>query len=180
MRDTSKSLRKPRNTKVDVQSYIHKDTGEVIPSDRLAVNDVAVKFSNYSKVESFVKYFYGNIALMKELGFPVHIANEHILSSILQNMNYAKEGQALSISKRDKDIWADELQVSDSTINRCLDDLIKCGYILRIARGLYMANPYLFGKGNDMDIAELRERVVILERNEAYNLPARVEYKVRD
>ena len=177
MREASKILNgKRKRPRLKVESYLDKESGEVIAADRLTVREVAASFSEYVKGEGFVKYFYANINVMKELGFPIWIANEHLLADILQKMTYAHEGQTISITKRDKEKWTRELKVSDSTVNRYLDDLITCGFILRICRGLYMANPYLFGKGSDMDIASLRSKVTVIGRNETYQLPPRVEY----
>lgn len=55
------------------------------------------------------------------------------------------------------------LKTSVSTIDNNLTKLVKKGIISRVDKGVFILNPYLFGKGDWKSIKELRDRDLHLE-----------------
>ena len=49
-----------------------------------------------------------------------------------------------------------ELDIKMDTLNKAIDNLYKAGVLIRVERGIYMADPNLFGKGEWKDINNLR------------------------
>lgn len=82
-----------------------------------------------------------------------------ILYALLKRASYAgdKNGMMVSISAGLKRMMAKELNYkSVQPIDNALCDLTKGKVLYRIETGVYQFNPYLFGKGDWQDIANLR------------------------
>lgn len=76
-----------------------------------------------------------------------------ILLSFIRSMGYSN---LIPTYKPIKMMIAKELNVSLNTINMAVSDFKKKGLFIPVARGMYIADPNLFGKGKWSDIKSLR------------------------
>lgn len=76
------------------------------------------------------------------------------------NPNNAHGGQIIYFNSAMKKDIAKELNVSIARVNQAISDFTKGKILERIDTGTYRVNPYLFGKGDWQDIAEIRMKVV--------------------
>ena len=91
---------------------------------------------------------------------------DKILFELIKYVNYDNE---IIINKNVKERIAERLNISLSRVNMYISDLTKKNFLIRKARGVYILNPYVFGKGNWKDIYELRKALqlnVIFKDNE--------------
>ena len=56
-------------------------------------------------------------------------------------------------------ISASNSEISQTSVNR-IDNLLKNNILIRVDRGLYMADPDLFGRGKWEDIKEIRTEII--------------------
>lgn len=100
----------------------------------------------------YIKLYIEDLVKLKDLPK----ATNDILYNILKRMNY--DNEIVLVSHNKKKI-ADELGIKLNTIDQSLMKLTNKGVLTRVARGVYIANPYLFGRGKWQDIKELRMKV---------------------
>lgn len=97
----------------------------------------------------FIKLYLTDIARLNDLPKG---ANQ-ILLQFLKLMVY---DNTFTINSYHKKNIAEKLNTTIATINNTLTKLTQEGVITRISSGVYMFNPYLFGKGKWKDINALR------------------------
>jgi hypothetical protein len=97
----------------------------------------------------FVKVYLKDIVRLKDL--PKN--SENVLNLLLKSMSYKNIIPAYAPIKR---MICSELDMKMDTLNRAIDNLYKAGVLIRVERGIYMADPNLFGKGEWKDINNLR------------------------
>lgn len=76
-----------------------------------------------------------------------------VLLILLRNMSY---GNVIPAYMPVKKMIAEEVGVGVSYVNKCINEFYVKGLLIRKARGLYIADPELFGKGKWRDIQELK------------------------
>lgn len=81
-----------------------------------------------------------------------------ILLWLLERMPYASGDQYFEFGAPMRQRACDELKLKISQVNHAVADLVKCGAVLRVDRGLYRFNPVFFARGEWKDIHKLRER----------------------
>lgn len=151
------------------KAVINTDTGEIWKADQtLNVSSETTYIMN--EFTNFTKTFSCEFQKMRDMGFDIDNVNMTLLQSICQKMSYANPndkygGQTINITKDLKEEWADMLNVSTDMIKRYIRNMVAGGHLIRISRGIYMVNPYLYGKGSDSDINLLRTRVTMLPGN---------------
>ena len=101
---------------------------------------------------------YLNEALKTLYGLPPSCST--LLFNLLRHSNYANDpGGAMTIyvnSSYKKDL-IDESEIKNThTLENSLSLLVKKQILIRVSRGKYQLNPWIFGKGNWTDIHELR------------------------
>lgn len=82
---------------------------------------------------------------------------DKILLAFLSNMGY---NNVIPTYMPLKKMISKELNVSISYINKAVDMFHKSGIFIRYDRGLYIADPELFGRGKWEDIKELRLNIL--------------------
>lgn len=127
----------------ETNRIVNHETGEVTQT-------VDNKVVRLSKEPDFIKVYLQDINKIFELPKGCTPA----LYEILKQMNYA--GQII-LNKYIKEICAKNAGMNLNSFNNCITDLTKKDIIKRVAQGVYVANPYLFGKGSWNEIAENRE-----------------------
>lgn len=79
-----------------------------------------------------------------------------VLLWMLGRASYANEEQSLELCSTTRRRVAKDLDVSVSRVNHAVSDLVRCGIVLRVGRGLYRFNPEFFARGEWKDIQKLR------------------------
>jgi hypothetical protein len=151
----------------DTKQIINHETGEIIESESL-------KSYVIEKEPDFIKMYISDISRLKEL--PKGMTP--ILVSLIRNMNYNNVIVAYMPIKK---MACRELGISVNYLNKAIDAFYKKGILIRLAKGIYMADPELFAKGTWTDIRELR---LVIEYNQngtkqlKSNLPEQMKLKL--
>ena len=127
-------------------TIIDEQTGEIIKRETTF---------EFSKEPAYVKLYFDCLG--------IYINNEGLTSSlndllveVLKRSTYAEEGQIVYLNK------FTNLQISRATgksvarIKQAIRIWINNNILIRVARGVYQVNPYIFGKGEWKNIANLR------------------------
>jgi hypothetical protein len=99
-----------------------------------------------------VKLYLKDLAHLREL--PAWVSG--VLYELLQRMDYNNE---IILNSTIKKRIADELSLVLGTIDNALVKFVQRDILFRQDKGVYLANPYLFGKGLWEDIEEIRMKV---------------------
>ena len=84
-------------------------------------------------------------------------SQRRVLYSFLLHASLAKDGMRIVVTAGVKRMMCKKLGIkSPQTIANAISKMVKAGILRRIETGVYMLNPYLFGKGNWQDIEKLR------------------------
>lgn len=108
--------------------------------------------STVLKVEaepSYIKIYLQDILYLNNL----QSNQTGLLYELLSYLNYDNEIVLNSTIKRR---IAEKLETTIQVIDNNLSKLVKKDILKRVGRGVYIANPYLFGKGKWKDILEKR------------------------
>ncbi len=155
---------------------INTETGEIKSEEKIA-NVYEERTYIVGDVDNFVKVFYSEFRKMREMGFNVDGVNIGVMQYICENMTYANPendfgGQIVYITSEARRAWADSMHISERAVYRAVEGLAIGGHIIKLGRGIYMANPYLYGKGSSKDISMLRARVEIKARTDKGKSPS--------
>jgi len=137
------------------KSKINNETGEI-------VEEVKHTTTRIPKEPNYIKVYIQAVGLLHNLPNSA----DKILFELIKYVNYDNE---IIINKNVKERIAERLNISLSRVNMYISDLTKKNFLIRKARGVYILNPYVFGKGNWKDIYELRKALqlnVIFKDNE--------------
>lgn len=109
----------------------------------------------FSKEPAYVKLYFDCLG--------VYIKNEGLTSSlndmlveVLRRSTYAEEGQMVYLNAFVKDQICKATGKSMERLKQAIRIWIKNKILVRVARGVYQVNPYIFGKGEWRNIANLR------------------------
>jgi len=138
-----KPYEKEKITYVEKSCYINQETGEIKEEEEKKVIKIP-------REDEYIKVY------IKTIGILHNIPNsaDKILFEILKYVNYDNR---IIITKPVKETIANRLNISLSRVNNYLTTLTKRNILIREDRGMYILNPYIFGKGNWYDIYKLRE-----------------------
>lgn len=135
--------KKDKTVIVSVESQsIDTSTGELLSEKRVIKRLV-------SKEPDFIKLYLDDVMLLSD----IPKSKSDVLYLILRKMNYDNEITVVSSHKR---AIAKELNCSMINIDKTLKLLVDKGILYRKERGVFIANPRLFGRGNWEDIEQLR------------------------
>lgn len=101
------------------------------------------------KEPDFIKLYLDDVMMLSD----IPKQKSDILYLLLRKMNYDNEITIIGSIKKQ---ISDELDCSLGTIDKALHLLVEKKVLIRKDRGLYIANPRLFGRGRWEDIEELR------------------------
>jgi hypothetical protein len=124
---------------------INNETGEV----KEEINNKTIKIP---KEDNYIKIYIKTIGLLHNLPNSA----DKILFELLKYVNYDNE---IIINKSVKQNIANRLNLSLSRINMYITNLYKENFLIRKNRGVYILNPFIFGKGNWKDIYNLRKKL---------------------
>jgi len=133
----------------EVTEHVDIETGEVQSYERKSVFQV-------DKEPEYVKLYLRDIIRLN--GLPP--ATGKVLNALLQSMGYNNIIPAYAPIKK---VICRDLGVTMHTLNKAIDNLYKKDILIRIDRGIYMADPELFGRGTWGEIKEIRMMVTYTE-----------------
>lgn len=134
-------------------SSVNTETGEV----NQVVN---VKESFVSREPDYIKLYIEDLTKLNDLPK----STNDLLYSLLKRMNYDNE---IILVVHNKKRIAKELNLKLNTIDQNLMKLTDKGILSRVATGVYIANPYIFGRGKWEDIRELRMKITYTSKGRA-------------
>jgi hypothetical protein len=108
--------------------------------------------SRIAKEPHFVKLYLKDLAHLREL--PGWVSG--VLYELIKKMDYNNE---IVLNSTIKNRIANNLGVVPKTIDNALSKFVQKNILFRQDKGIYLANPYLFGKGLWEDIEEIRMKV---------------------
>lgn len=137
-----------------------------ISIDRVDEDGVLHHESGYEKMNvevepAFAKMYFGDVGRM----FGLSPLTRDIMISLVTKMGYGN-GEVYVSSGLKREIcnrlcvFSQNGEVSLPTFNNCLYKLIAKGLLIKKDRGVYLVNPYVFGRGEWKDIKEIRSTVV--------------------
>ena len=112
-----------------------------------------------SQEPAFVKIYIDDILYLHDM--PRHL--NPILQVFLRNMNWENR---LILNGSLKKRMAESINLSISSIDNAITKFVKGNILIREDKGIYLFNPYLFGKGSWESIQEIRLNIT-------YNLNGR-------
>lgn len=121
------------------------------------------KATSKLKEPPFIKLYLHDIILLKDL--PSSCSS--ILYELMKLTTW--ENKIVLNSSIKKDIMA-KLEIKTSTLNNTLSQFVKKKILYRLDVGVYMPNPYLFARGEYVDIHQLRLVVDYSVSNESKNI----------
>lgn len=122
------------NTTIDVS------TGEIIKQSTESI---------VPKEPNFIKLYLEDLVMLKDV--PKWVSG--ILYELLKRMNYQNE---IVLNSEIKRRIAGELEIVPKTIDNALVTFVKKKILIRTGKGIYIANPYLFGKGDWNNVRGIR------------------------
>lgn len=133
-------MSRQNGTVVRETTTIDVTTGEVFQSTQESVLPVE---------PDYVKLYLADLVVLNDI--PKWVSG--ILHELLKRMNYQNE---IVLNAEIKRRIAMELDIVPQTIDNALVIFIKKSVLYRNGKGVYLANPYLFGKGKWSDIRKIR------------------------
>jgi biotin operon repressor len=124
------------------------NTGEVIKTARTEV-------AMFESEPAYVKLYLNDLCRMNGL----NNSQQKILNALVKNMGY---NNVLPSYKPVKEMIAESLGMPYNTLNEGIKELHKKGIIIRKARGFYIMDPNLFGRGSWNDVKKIR---MVIEYN---------------
>lgn len=118
-------------------------TGQIVKTDR----EIRIP-----KEPDFIKLYLNDLVMLKDI--PQWVSG--VLYALLKHMNYQNE---IILNATIKKRIAVDLDIVTRTIDNALVTFVKKNVLFRIGAGVYQANPYLFGKGEWINIRKIRLQV---------------------
>lgn len=131
-----------------IREELDHTTGEVFKT----TENVTKQFASEPP---YIKLYLHDILFLSDLPK----THDKILLALLKRSTWANSeyGMVVTLSAGMKRLMLKELGFKNArTINNALTDFVKADILHRLETGVYQLNPYLFGKGDWQDIANLR------------------------
>lgn len=125
---------------------IDNQTGEVLQRRTTA---------QFTKEPAFVKLYFDCLGVyIKNDGLSASLND--MLLEVLKRASYAQDGQIVHLGAYDKEQVCKATHKSMRRMEQAITTWVKNRILIRISRGIYQVNPYIFGRGDWRDIANLR------------------------
>lgn len=144
------------------QAFVDSETGEII-------SNTSYTQSILPKEPDFVKLYLDDISHLTKLP---NWTNP-ILNELLKIMNYQNE---IILNSSIKNRIAKRLEIQTDSIDKALQYYLKKNVLTRVEVGIFLANPYLFGKGEWKNIRNVRIEMGYDFEKKTKNLKASFEY----
>lgn len=137
------SSKNTRISKLKTIETVNEDTGEIINSI------TEINSFTYETEPEYVKLYLKDIGKLNDLS----PASNNVLLELIRSMGY---NNVVPVYMPIKKMIALKLNISIHAVNKAIKQFHSKGLFIRAARGLYIADPELFGKGKWSDIKKLR------------------------
>jgi len=131
---------------VEEVTIVNQITGELLGQES------SVTTKTIEKEPEYIKLYVADLVRLSDI--PKGMTS--ILLALLGGMSY---GNIIPAFKPVKLIICEKLGISIDYLNKAIQVFYKKGIFVRAARGMYMADPELFGKGKWQDIKKLRLQI---------------------
>jgi Firmicute plasmid replication protein (RepL) len=122
---------------------------DIVNADGELIRHEEIKTFKVDREPDFIKLYIGDILRLKDIPKGMNA----VLWSLLRRMNYQNEIVLIGYIKKQIE---EELNIKDVTIRKSLETFVEKGIMIRKARGIYVFNPLLFGRGSWDEIRTLR------------------------
>lgn len=131
-----------KKTYVREVNDVTSNGGEIIEHKRLEV-------SSFEKEPSYVKLYLQDIGRLSGL----NNSEQNVINELVFNMGF---NNVVPAYKPIKEMIAAKLNMPYNTLNQSIKNLHTKGILIRKARGFYIMDPNLFGRGSWKDISKIR------------------------
>jgi hypothetical protein len=131
----------------ETRETVNMDTGEVIAEQRVTKQRVA-------REPQFVKLYLSHVLTLIDIPKGLN----GILYELLRNMNYDNE---IVWNQGVKMKLAEKLNCSESNVKKAITSFKRKGILIEQYPGVFLVNPYVFGKGSWENVHQLRLTVDI-------------------
>lgn len=135
-------MKKAKKTFVKEVSKVETVNGEILKDSRL-------EETQFESEPPYVKLYLQDIARLRDLTN----SQQKILNELIYDMGY---NNIVPNYKPVKEMIAKKLGMAYNTLDQGIKMLHKKGILIRKARGLYLVDPNLFGRGSWKDIKRIR------------------------
>lgn len=138
------------NKKVFVRNVTEVETtsGEVISSTSQQV-------SLFEKEPPYVKVYLEDIGRLNNL----NTSEQKVINELVYNMGF---NNVVPSYKPVKEMIALKLGMQYNTLDKAIKELHRKGILIRKARGLYIMDPLIFGRGSWKDVSKIRMTIEYL------------------
>jgi len=137
----------------DIKSITSEIKTLVIDSDGVVNEERKVTTSFIDREPDYVKLYIKDILRLSD----IPNSGNSILLAILKRMTYNNDIALYAPVKRE---IALELELKEVTVSKAIELFTNKSILIRKDRGLYVINPYFFGRGKWEDIRKIRLEIV--------------------
>ena len=131
-----------KKTQIREVNTINTESGEELKASRVEV-------SGFEQEPPYVKIYLDDIGKLQGL----NNSEQKILNELVFNMGYKN---VVPSYKPVKEMIASKLDIKYNTVDKAIKQLHSKGILIRKARGFYIMDPNLFGRGKWQDIKKIR------------------------
>lgn len=126
-----------------------KEVVEIKDSDGEVLSTKRQEMAMFEKEPPYVKLYLNDIGRLKGL----NNSEQHLLNELVFNMGY---NNVVPSYKPVKEMISERLGMKYNTLEKSIKNLYKKGVLIRKARGFYIIDPELFGRGSWSDVQKIR------------------------
>lgn len=126
----------------EIREMVNVDTGEYVAEERITRSRVP-------KEPQFIKIYLSHLLMLTDIPKGLN----GILFELIKGMNYKNE---VVWNAGIKDRICQELNCSESNVRKALTEFKKKKILIEQGRGIFLVNPYVFGRGTWENVHQLR------------------------
>lgn len=133
-----------------------REVSEVITDSGEITKTVTQEVSMFEREPPYVKLYLQDIGRLNGL----NNSEQKLVNELVFNMGF---NNVVPGYKPVKEMIAEKLGMNYNTLDKSLKELHKKGILIRKARGLYIMDPNIFGRGSWRDVKKIR---MVIDYNE--------------
>lgn len=137
----------------DSKRVLKEENTIIVDSDGVVKHENMVTTSFIDREPDYVKLYIKDILRLSD----IPNSGNSILLAILKRMTYNNDIALYAPVKRE---IASELELKEVTVSKAIELFTNKSILIRKDRGLYIINPYFFGRGKWEDIRKIRLEIV--------------------
>lgn len=132
----------------DKKAYV-REVREIKIEGGETIRQVATEVTMFEKEPPYVKLYLEDIGRLNGLSK----SEQKLVNALVFNMGF---NNVVPSYKPVKEMIAEKIGVSYNTVDKGIKTLFKKGILVRKARGFYIMDPQLFGRGSWNDVKKIR------------------------